>query len=287
MRLLRIIILVFFLITSLIYGVNFAREKLDQDNVAPVITAESDEIEVSVEATDEELLAGITAIDDKDGDVTQSLVVVSQMDFITKGTRKVNYAAFDAHNNVGTYSRKITYTDYRSPRFSSTKPFHFVYSDDDSSSTVFSQVIASDVLDGDLTASIRIVYGSASESGTVYPVVMSVTNSAGDTASISVNAYREDTTSFAIPSPALSYYIVYTKVGRRIDPESYIIGFYRNGIRYLFSEDEHSRYSVEDIVYNDSNVDYETPGEYVITYQLTGNELEGELGKTELYVIVE
>lgn len=285
MKLLRIIILAFFIITSVIYGVNFVREKVDQDNIAPEISAESDEIYVSVEATDEELLQGLTAYDDKDGDVTNSLVVVSQMDFITKGTRKINYAAFDSHNNVGTYNRKIVYTDYRSPHFSSTRPFHFVYSDDDSSSTVFSQVMAEDVLDGDLTASIRIVYGSASESGTVYPVVMSVTNSAGDTASISVNAYREDTTSFAIPSPALSNYIVYTTVNEWIDPEDYVIGYYRNGVRTVFNDD--SRYTFEDVTWDDSGVDYSTPGEYVITYRLYGNEMEGELGQTELYVIVE
>lgn len=285
MRLLRYIILASFIIVGGIYGVVFAREKFTEDSVAPVIQAEADEITVSVEATDEELMQGLTASDDKDGDVTSSIVVVSKNDFITKGTRKVNYAAFDSHNNVGVYTRKVTYSDYSSPRFMAVKPFHFVYSDDDSSATVFSQVRAIDVLDGDLTASIRIVYGSASESGTVYPVVMSVTNSAGDTASISVNAYREDTTSFAIPSPALSEYIVYTKVGDPIDPASYINGYYRNGIKTWF--DENTKYSIDNMWWDDSGVDYSKPGEYVITYRLYGDEQEGELGQAELYVIVE
>ena len=285
MRLLRYIILASFIIVGGIYGVVFAREKFTEDSVAPVIQAEADEITVSVEAPDEELMQGLTASDDKDGDVTSSIVVVSKNDFITKGTRKVNYAAFDSHNNVGVYTRKVTYSDYSSPRFMAVKPFHFVYSDDDSSATVFSQVRAIDVLDGDLTASIRIVYGSASESGTVYPVVMSVTNSAGDTASISVNAYREDTTSFAIPSPALSEYIVYTKVGDPIDPASYINGYYRNGIKTWF--DENTKYSIDNMWWDDSGVDYNKPGEYVITYRLYGDEQEGELGQAELYVIVE
>lgn len=285
MRLLRYIILASFIIVGGIYGVVFAREKFTEDSVAPVIQADTDEIAVSVEAPDEDLLQGLTASDDKDGDVTSSIVVVSKNDFITKGTRKVNYAAFDSHNNVGVYTRKITYTNYRSPRFRAEKPFHFVYSDDDSSATVFSQVTANDVLDGDLTASIRIVYGSASESGTVYPVVMSVTNSAGDTASISVNAYREDTTSFAIPSPALSQYIVYTNVGEPIDAGSYLIGYYRNGMRTKF--DENSKYTYDNMWWDDSGVDYNKPGEYVITYRLYGDEQEGELGQAELYVIVE
>ena len=286
MRLLRNIILICFLITAGIYGAVFARQKITEDNQSPVITADSDEITVSVQDMDENLLQGMSAADDKDGDVTSSLVVVSKNDFITKGIRKVNYAAFDSHNNVGIYTRKITYSDYRSPRFRSEKPFHFVYSDDGSSSTVFSQVTASDVLDGDLTASIRVVYGSASESGTVYPVVMSVTNSAGDTASISVNAYREDTTSFAIPTPALREYIVYTSVGERINPARYLTGYYRNGFKTDFSND--SRYHEEDIQWDDSTVDYSTPGEYVIIYRLLNNEeTEGELGQAELYVIVE
>ena len=285
MRLLRTVILICFLITVSVYGAIFVHGKINEDNISPVIVADTDEITVSVEATDEELLQGLTATDDKDGDVTSSLVVVSKNDFITKGTRKINYAAFDKHNNVGVYTRKITYTDYRSPRFRAQKPFHFVYSDDDSSSTVFSQVTADDVLDGDLTSSIRIVYGSVSESGTVYPVVMSVTNSAGDTSSISVNAYREDTTSFAVPSPALSQYIVYTNAGNSLNPGNYLIGYYRNGIKSEFTD--HGKYFYEDITWDDSGVDYNTPGEYVITYHLYGNDSEGELGQTELYVIVE
>ena len=285
MRILKIAILIIFLLASVVYGVVFMREKLTEDNIPPIITAEQDQITVSVKVSEEELLSGISAADNKDGDVTDSLVVVSQLDFISKGTRKVNYAAFDSHNNVGTYTRTITYTDYRSPRFTANIPFHFVYSNSSSTANLFSQVTADDVLDGDLTASIRVVYGETNEAGTIYPVVLSVTNSAGDTSTVSVNAYREDNATYAIPSPALSQYIVYTKVGRPIDPGSYLKGYYTNGKLIEFTET--SRYTRDNVEWDASGVNYDTPGEYVITYHLFGNGEEGELKSVEQYVIVE
>ena len=285
MRLLKIVILVIFLITSVVYGVIFAREKLSEDNQAPEIRADADEITVSVNATESELLQGMSANDNKDGDVTDSLVVVSQLDFITKGTRKMNYAAFESHNNVATYTRTVTYSDYRSPHISSTIPFHFVYSGTTSSSNLFSQVRADDVLDGDLTASIRVVYGAANEAGTVYPVVLNVTNSAGDTATVSINVYREDNATYAIPSPALSDYIVYTQVSQPINPWDYVKGYYTNGKLIEFSEK--SRYTWDNIDWDASGVNYDTPGEYIMTYRMYGNGEEGELRSVEQYIIVE
>ena len=280
MRLVRILILILFSITAVFYGIHATREKLTSDNEPPVITADSDEIYVSVSVTDEELLEGMHAQDNKDGDVTDSMVVVSRLDFIQKGTLKVNYAAFDKSNNVSTYTRVVNYTDYRSPRFSALKPFRF--SETEESSTALSTVRVDDVLDGDLTADIRITYGE--NEGIKYPVVLEVTNSAGDSAIVSVNVYLEDRMSLSIPSVALSEYIVYTYPGGWLDPASYVTGTYQNSIVYPFTET--STYNMDYVTWDDSGVDYNTPGEYIIKYTLW-NELGEALNETELYVIVE
>ena len=280
MRILRILILVFFLAAVVIHGIYTFRELVIDDSVPPVITADSDEIFVSVSVTDEELMQGMKAEDARDGDVTDSMVVVSKLDFIKKGTLKVNYAAFDSSNNVATYTRVINYTDYRSPHFSATKPFRFAETEE--SSTALSTVKADDVLDGDLTADIRITYGD--NEGTKYPVVMEVTNSAGDSAIVSVNVYLEDRMALSIPSVALDQYIIYTNVGVPIDPASHVIGTYQNSSTVPFGE--RNSYSMENVSWNTSGVDYYTPGEYAITYSLFNT--YGEiLNTTELYLIVE
>lgn len=268
------------------------KEKMQADNEAPVIKAEADEITVSVKATDGDLLAGLSASDNVDGDVTNSLAVVSKSDFVTKGTLKVNYAAFDSHNNVATYTRKVTYEDYRSPRFSADEPFHFVYSTN--SSAIFSQVKANDVLDGDITPNIWIIYGEVKEGGTEYPVILQVTNSAGDTSSISITAFREDKASYSLARPALTKYIVYTKAGKSLDMGKYIQGYYKNGIMHLFENEEgkeNPEFERENISIDTSEVNFSEPGEYVVRYTLRyipKNSYEWEnLGTTELYLIVE
>lgn len=280
MKIVRILVLVFFIIAVVLHGGYTLHEKFVEDNTPPVITADNDEIYVSVGVTDEELLEGMHAEDAKDGDVTDTMVVVSRLDFIQKGTLKVNYAAFDSSNNVATYTRKVTYTDYQSPRFSATTPFRF--SETEESATVLSNVRCEDVLDGDLTADIRMTYGS--NEGIKYPVVMEVTNSAGDSALASVNVYLEDRASLAIPSVALDEYIVYTKLGQSVNPQEHVIGIFQNSKVTRFSEN--TSYSMENVVWDTSKVDYDKPGEYIITYGLIDNEGE-TLNNTELYLIVE
>ena len=78
---LRIFLLVFFIAAAAVFGVYKGREFLTADNVAPVIKAPSDSFEASVSATDADLMNGMTATDNKDGDVTSSMVVVSKSNF--------------------------------------------------------------------------------------------------------------------------------------------------------------------------------------------------------------
>ena len=75
MKKLRIICLVIFgvaLAASLIFWFTQIRKG---DRVGPVITMDKDELNVDLDATDEDFLKGVKAVDDKDGDVTSSLVV--------------------------------------------------------------------------------------------------------------------------------------------------------------------------------------------------------------------
>ena len=108
MKRLRILILAFFVVVFLVFLVNRIHEYVTSDYTAPVIEAEQDSLNVSVNATEQDLLQGMTASDNLDGDVTDTLVVVSKSKFISPGTLRVNYAAFDQNNNVGSYSRMVS-----------------------------------------------------------------------------------------------------------------------------------------------------------------------------------
>lgn len=79
---------------------------LDEDRTAPVIYMEDVEMEYRDRMSDEELLTGVTAMDETDGDVTGSLVV-EKVSEVGNGTVIVTFGAKDAANNVAKASRVI------------------------------------------------------------------------------------------------------------------------------------------------------------------------------------
>lgn len=62
----------------------------------------------------DELLAGVTAYDGRDGDVTDSVTVINVIVLNSGEYVKVTYAAKDSHNNVAQKSAKIKYSGTKS-----------------------------------------------------------------------------------------------------------------------------------------------------------------------------
>ena len=77
---------------------------LDEDRTAPVIHMEEVQREYREGMSNEELLAGVTAMDETDGDVTGSLVV-EKVSEVGNGTVIVTYGVKDSSGNVGKASR--------------------------------------------------------------------------------------------------------------------------------------------------------------------------------------
>ena len=289
MKKLRIMIVIFFVIVLGIFVVTRVREELTADSSAPVITADSDAITVSVSATDEDLLAGMTAIDNLDGDVTDTLVVVSKSKFITKGTLRVNYAAFDNNNNVGVYTREVTYSDYHSPRYSITQPLRFL--EGNSGNAFLQNIFVEDCLDGNITQQIRITYGDTSpvdDTSSVRAANLMVTNSAGDNAVLPIQLSLEDYTSYSIQAPALTNYILYVKAGTRPNLRDDLCGVWASGRVTPFRD---TRFNANtDVKIDDSGVFYSMPGIYTAYFTLSETLKDGsrrELGTAELMIIVE
>ncbi len=293
MRRVRMLLLVFFLVVFAVFMFTSIREYMTSDYQAPVISAESDEMHLSVEAIDAALRTGMTAQDNLDGNVTDTLVVVSKSKFIAENTRNVSYAAFDKSNNVGTYVRKLVYTDYYSPRFVLSQPLRFAAGN--SSYDYLRHMSAVDCLDGNLSSQIKITVGSSettSESTSSQPIHVQVTNSAGDTSSLSLTATFEDYETYSKASPALTDYIIYLKPGEKPNYRSFLDGIWTAGNTRKFSDlgfDPDTDVSIDD-----SKVDYKTPGVYTVTYELSrgtaaadGGTYRTEFGKASLVVVVE
>ena len=115
--------IVLFILAGVLFLVTKIYRTRSRDSAGPEITVENESISVSIHDPESVLLAGVTAFDKKDGDVTQSIVIERISNFLEKDTRIVTYAAFDRDNHVTRASREITYTDYDPPEFASPPVF--------------------------------------------------------------------------------------------------------------------------------------------------------------------
>ena len=284
----RTLITVLFLCVFTVFAIYRVRLFLASDSKAPVITAESDTITASVTITDEELLAGMRAEDNIDGDVTSSLVVVSKSKFLKKGTLNVNYAAFDKNNNVGVYTRELTYVDYESPKFKITKPLRVLSGD--TRQNILENITATDCLGGNITSQIMYTLGDrtmTSDTASTQIMNLQVTNSAGDTATLELELEYDDFTSYYTPAPLLSDYVIYTKVGQVPNYHGLLVGIWTGGVTRAFTGTD---YDASDVQINSTHVNVKEPGVYPVYYRLVRTNKDGTremLGIAKLLVVVE
>lgn len=287
MRRLRITIVILFVLSGIAFiGYNIANRILS-DHTPPVITSDSDTISVSVAAEDSELLAGLTATDNKDGDITDSIRISSMSNFTEPGKRTISYAVFDSSNQAATLTRNLEYTDYVSPKIHQTQPLRFSLNEMDDANLA-ENMTAEDCIDGDITKQIRVSFGDVYISTACsYTITVQVSNSAGDTCSVPVDVTVTDPTDSAEREkyyPVLSEYIAYTDAGVPIDPAAFLIGLERNGTQYLFDTDAELMPAGRESVVIAGAVDYNTPGTYTLEYQFAN--ADGVTAVTKLAVVV-
>lgn len=73
MKKLKIVSIIVFILSAILFGGYIAKEKVAKDSTGPVITMDSDSIAVSINDGREALLRGVTASDAGDGDITASV----------------------------------------------------------------------------------------------------------------------------------------------------------------------------------------------------------------------
>lgn len=278
-RIIGRVLTVIFILSAILFGWNYIRLRLLRDFMAPVIVMEQNSITVSVKDSEDVLLQGIKAVDAKDGDVSDSLVLQGLTNFVETGRRQAVIAAFDNDNNVSKVTREIVYSDYEPPRFSLNYPLNFRIGMQESE--LIHAIQAVDCLDGDLTDSVSVELADdgswldASIEGDTR-IIYRVVNSCGDVAELpaTIHIYDQDRYNRAL-HPVLSSYLVYLNVNDSFDPWSMITGMEKNG--ELIDIDEEA-------VSIDDPVDTSHPGVYEVTYQTSD---DGYVTKIRLIVVVE
>lgn len=272
-----------FLLSAVIFAAYIVYDASKTDLTAPEIKIGDGTLTLSVSDEESVLLTGVTARDDRDGDVTDSLIVESVYGISEDGTVTVRYAAFDSAGNVATAERTVVYGDYKSPVITLDGPLVFEYG---TTFDVFDRVGAVDVFDGDVTRRVKATMISegvtVSEEG-VHDVQFRVTNSVGDSVRLvlPVEVYPDDAYNATL---TLSEWLVYVPVGAEFDPAAY---------PQLFST-VYEEISLADGVpegvelITDNSVDTSVPGVYTVTYKAI-KDVNGRsyVGYTKLIVVTE
>lgn len=253
------------------------------DTTGPVITVSEELLEISVKDPKEKLMQGITALDDRDGDVTARMLVESIYGITEDNLATVTYAAFDRAGNVSKLQRQVRYQDYESPRFKLEGDLCFAGG---SEFDVLEYVGAEDVIDGNIRRRVRATLVSDTKNISSigsHVVRFQVTNTLGDTvqADLPVEVYDPE---WYTADVVLDEYLVYLKVGDSFEPQEYLKSFMVRGDEIDVS------YRIPDDVYCsiDSNVSTKRPGIYTVTYNLTKNiNMMTFSGRAVLIVIVE
>ena len=269
MKVFRILVLVLLLLVSLVLGLSTLYHLWNDDKTIPVIECPEEALVLSVgENSTEKLLEGVTAWDDKDGDLTEQLFIQGMSGSIQGNETTITYAVVDSDDHVATASRVVRYSDYTPPRFSLNSELRYSVGN---LIRVKDRLTAYDVVDGDISDRIKVANNSTMVAGVegTYPMTFEVTNSLGDTASITLDVVVRN---YAVGEPViyLSQYLIYRTADQPFSPMSYL--------------ESVSGGNVEDVVVSYPDGAF-TQGVQRVLYTCAG--LGGVQGSATLYVVTE
>lgn len=270
MRILRIAVVLLFAVSVVLYTAVTVTDAMRRDDTRPVIESVLDTVELSVADEEQDLCIGLTAYDEKDGDLTDKIMVAKVSRLSEEHTCNVEYVVFDSDNNAATLTRTVHYTDYSAPRFSLTEPLVYRVGEN---VRFLSRIQATDVLEGDISDRIKLQSGTVSNfQAGAYPISLEVTNKLGDSSSVDLSVIITEDDPYG-PKVELTEYLVYVPLGGSLKPRTYIY-------RAMDSEEDEVSATRVGIT---GNVDTDTPGTYILTYSISDG---GYVGYNYLTVVV-
>lgn len=264
MRIIRKLTVVVFVIVAAIFSYNLFNNYRNQDQTVPEfsIADEDSVLQVSVNATEEELKTGVTAYDKKDGDLTNQITIESISKFISGHVCKITYTVSDADNHVSRTSRKIEFTDYISPRFTLSRQLCLYVGEDVDVTKIIGakDVYENKENDGDISGKVKLLSSSVStETAGEYTITAQVTNSLGDTSKLQAMVIVRQKDNLE-PVIELENNIVYVKKDDDFNAFDYIKSV------HTASGDSMDK---EKVKVDKISVDTKEPGCYSVTYSVT------------------
>lgn len=271
MRLFRSLVIVLFVLVAGIYAWFHFYNEANTDLSIPQISFRTDLLEVAVDANEAELLRDVQAHDEKDGDISDKVILERISNFVEKGLSNITYAVVDNDRHTVKATRRVRYIDYRSPRFTLTQAMRF---DVGSSFNILKSLGATDMIDGDISNKIKLTGSDLQVSvpGT-YTMQAQVTNSKGDVSYLRFSVTMVQGRRSA-PRINLTDYLIYLKRGDNYNPNAYFKDVTLN-------DKPVGKYTL-DIT---SDVNMNVAGNYQVYYKIIDD--QGNIGETDLIVIVE
>lgn len=272
-KLLQRITLALFVVMLVAFVVFSVIDRMTTDTTIPVITIDTDVIELSVKDKQERLFEGVAAYDKKDGDISDKVQIESISKFIEPGVCTVTYAVSDSDKHVVKQTRTLKYTDYTAPEFYMKRAL--VYGVDEALD-IRAAVGARDCIDGDISERVAILTTDyIRNTAGVFTVSLQVSNSKGDTIYLDVTVHVEGNETMA-PEIQLKKSLIYVKKGETPVFEDYLGDVTVNGV-LMKKEDIQLLIS--------TNYDADEEGTYNVHYYISTQ--DGYEGHSILTVVVE
>lgn len=271
MKILRIVTVVLFIAVFCVFSSFFLEAQRNADDTIPQIQIEGDILEVSIYDGKEVLLQGVTAYDEKDGDITAKVLVESVSQFTDEWVCTVTYAVADNNQHVAKNTRQIRYIDYVPPKFTLNRSMVFSVGE---ALDVRKVVGATDEIDGDIGDKV-IVTNADFKANTVgtFSLSLQAANSKGDMVYLELPVYVESY-NYRKPTIVLKEYLMYVKVGETPDFDANV-----DTVTSNYAALDKETFSVSE------DYDANTPGVYSIHYY--ANDTAGYQGHAVLMVVVE
>lgn len=269
MKLFKCCFAALFVVVTIAYFLVTGADRANSAGSAPVITCPPEVLEVSVNADPAALMAGLTASDAEDGDLTGQIMLSGISKLVDGNTAKVTFRVFDSDDQMASCVRTIRYTDYRSPQFSLNEPLTYAST---YNIALIDRLHASDCIDGDMTNQIRVSYLEDTDNLQLYMVRVQVTNSMGDTSQLTLPVYLEERV-IGRPVIRLSSYLLYLDKDAAFEPMTMLQGV-----------ETADGAAVNAAVHVSGTVNTAVPGTYHLSYSCIYNNLPTT---TYLTVVVE
>lgn len=265
------IFLILFLSINLIYICFILISKIGDlnKNELPVIKMNENLITVKASASEDTLLNGLSAYDEEDGDLSDDIFIYNISSFDENNERVITYGVFDSSNQLVIASRKLKYSNYSAPKFSSTRSFINM----NMSSDNFSFIHAKSVVDGDISNKISLTKSEVNDS-IVYH--FSVSDSTGTSSSFEIRDEINLNALYSNIDITLKKYLVYVHVGDDFD-------FYDN-IKSISTNLGNYNHLKNDV---DIETNYDSNKKGIYEARFTLNRSNGDYGISKMLIIVE